>query len=86
MLLFVYTQENHFFFFMSENVWVCSGLEAVMCRCHNPPLIRLVSCINCVLRAMRDDETYTNSLLDLVTPGASNFQASHSTERKSDPW
>lgn len=33
---------------------------------------------------MRDEDALTKFLEDLVTPGVSNFQASHSTERKSD--
>lgn len=53
-----------------------------------PPLIRLVSCINCVLRAMGGwrGGRNANSPRDLPhTWSLQLSQSSHSTERKSDP-
>lgn len=58
---------------------------------HPPPLIRLVSCINCVLRAMTGaggwgGERNANSPRDLPhTWSLQLSQSSHPTERKSDP-
>lgn len=69
---------------MSENVSSPNCQEAVIMLVSQFPLIGLFACINSVLRVMRDEEYATQTLSKTTfTPGASDFQLSHSTERKS---